>query len=218
MGIPLLEARNLEIELDKDRSLIVDFTLGIGEAIKVSGTSGSGKTTLLRTLARLTLKQSGEISFLGQGSPSISPPKWRRQICYLAQTPKMLPGTVEDNFKIPTGFRSADGKIFSRLKAAELLELLGLPSKLMETDAAVLSGGEAARVALARALINQPNVILADELTAPLDEENALRVVNLLEEWLHKDKRGLVVVAHQSSVWDRIINKTTDIDKFIRHT
>jgi putative ABC transport system ATP-binding protein len=208
----LLKLSNFKLKIGDNMVLQGDFILKPGEVHKLNGRSGSGKTTFLKTLARLHPLESGDLYFSGQNSRTIAPTLWRRKIGYLAQNPKMLPGSVEDNLKIPFQFSISNGRNFDPHLAAELLTDTGLSADLLKADAALISGGEASRVALIRTLLCQPQVILADEITAPLDPESADNTVKLLMKWLKREQRGLVVVAHQSQIWEGLINRSTNLD------
>lgn len=210
----LLQIKNLDFRLDEHRRICASFTLGKGEAHQISGRSGGGKTTLLRVIALLTPRISGEILFKGDESRQFAPCEWRRKICYLAQKPTMLPGTVEDNLKAPTKLKISGKRQFNGDRCAELLNALGLEKDSVYKDASVISGGEASRVALVRAIQSDPQVILADEITAPLDEDNANLMVKVLNDWLKGGERGLIFVAHQDSVWREMKCREMKVEEF----
>jgi putative ABC transport system ATP-binding protein len=199
-----LEARELRADLAKDRSIQASLALDAGAALQVAGPSGAGKTTLLRLLARLETRDGGELLLDGEPAERIKPTRWRRRVVYLAQQPAMLEGTVLDN--LAAGFLPAEGGgIFpdaKRDQACRLLSALGLDSngELLEQTATTLSGGEAARVALCRALLIEPAVLLADEPTANLDSDSAALLVEVVRRWLG-DGGALVLVAHDEEPW-----------------
>lgn len=217
MNNTLLQAKDLDFNLSEERTIRANFTLGMSEAHQISGRSGGGKTTLLRVIALLTPRISGDIYFQGKESRQFAPFEWRRKICYLAQKPTMLPGTVEDNLKAPTKLKISGKRQFDGDICAELLEILGLEKDIMNKDASVISGGEASRVALVRAIQSDPQVILADEITAPLDDDNANLMVKALSDWLKGGERGLIFVAHQDSAWRVMKYSETEIEEFLNH-
>ncbi len=210
----LLELRNLEIQLDGNRSVRGNLALNPGEAHRLGGRSGGGKTTLLRAVSLLSPRKSGEVFFRGKESAEFQPWEWRRQVCYLAQKPVMLPGSVRDNLALPSTLKIAGKSSFNCEKCEELLTGLGLEKSLLDRDSAVISGGEAARIAVIRAVLSNPSVILADEITAPLDDENALHVVKFLKKWLQEGERGLIFVAHQNEAWEGTVCCESDVENF----
>ena len=214
MNNPFFQLQDLRFNLDGKRQLKVNLSLSQGQMLQITGRSGGGKTTLLRVIALLTARMSGEIFLNGRESRAIHPWEWRRQVCYLAQKPTMLPGTVEDNLALPMKLKIAGKNQYQCDKCAQMLEKLGLEGDILKKDASVISGGEASRVALVRALQSQPKVILADEITAPLDEENARLVVIMLTEWVKGQNRGLIFIAHQAEIWNDVRCCTTEIGDF----
>ena len=210
-----MEVEELEVQLDGSRKLTVDLTLNRREAVRLSGPSGSGKTTLLKALALLNPRISGKIMFNGQESGAIPPPVWRAAVCFLPQKPTMLPGSVEDNLKIPAALKITSPGSYSLKRAESLLELLGLPGSIINVEAVRLSGGEAARVALARAMMGNPKVILADEITSQQDESSARLMVGFLNEWRMVEESGLIFVAHQSGIWNNIQYTEINIRDFL---
>jgi len=213
----MLELRNFEIGLDGKRKLMVDFSLRAGVALRLSGKSGGGKTTLLKAAALLIPRLAGEIFLHGRESKEYLPYHWRRQVSYLAQKPAMIPGTVEDNLRLPFSLKISGKASYACENCAALLDTLGLDKDTLHRDAAVISGGEASRVAVLRSIIAEPSVILADEITAPLDAENASKVVAALKEWLSGGQRALLFVAHQDEVWEGLTAGEMMIDKFLNY-
>lgn len=214
MPTTLLELRNLEIQLDGRRSVRGNLALNPGEAHRLGGRSGGGKTTLLRAIALLSPRKAGAVFLWGKESADFQPWEWRRQVCYLAQKPVMLPGTVRENLMLPFKLKIAGKSGFDCDKCEELLTGLGLEISLLDRDSAVISGGEAARVAVIRAILSQPAVILADEITAPLDDENAVNVVKFLKRWLQNGEHGLIFVAHQNEAWEGTVCCESDVGNF----
>ncbi len=208
---PLFEAKALKVTLDGSHELEVNLALKSGEAVQLTGPSGSGKTSLLKALARLNLRISGEIILAGRESADYPPQEWRAAVCFLPQKPVMLPGTVEANLKTASSLKIGGKKPFSRHQAEELLEHLGFSRSIIEVEASRLSGGEAARVALARALMGNPRVILADEITSQQDEGNAIKMAQTLDRWRRQGNRGLIIVAHQTGVWNQVEHSSVDI-------
>ncbi|MEV4420978.1 ATP-binding cassette domain-containing protein [Patulibacter sp. NPDC049589] len=164
------------------------LTVPRGAVTALVAPSGAGKSTLLRCLNRLLDPDAGTIELAGRNVRGIDPRELRRRVGLVAQTPTMLPGTVRDNvaYALPA---ATDGDVARALRAA------GLPDAFAGRDAAGLSGGERARVALARALSRAPEVLLLDEPTAALDADTAALVGRTLRA-LADDGVGVCMAVH----------------------
>jgi putative ABC transport system ATP-binding protein len=169
-----------------------------GHILAIRGPSGAGKSTLLKMLARLIIPESGEIIFRGQSWQTISPMAWRTRVHYVAQKPVMFPGTLEENFRMPFKVSSIlNGKGFSRENMLQYMAATDLPLSMLSQEAGTLSGGEAARAALIRALLVEPEILLLDEPTAYLDGDNRAAVIDLLNQWVFTQERAIIVVSHK---------------------
>lgn len=140
--------------------------------LAVAGPSGAGKSTLLRLLNRLDDPLSGTITWNGRDLTSIDPRALRRQVAMIFQKAPIFTGTVFDNFTV------ADPAV-TRERARHVLDHVGMPTDLLDRDADRLSGGEAQRMCIARALLTEPAVLLADEPTAALDTASRRTVEDL---------------------------------------
>jgi ABC-type multidrug transport system fused ATPase/permease subunit len=147
----------------------VDLLVRPGEVVALTGTSGAGKSTLLRACVRLVDLAAGTVRLDGTDVRELDPRVLRRRVGLVAQHPVMLPGTVADN--LAYGLDGLAGGDRDRALLAS-----GLDASFASRDAARLSGGEQARVGLARALTRRPEVLLLDEPAAALDAELAERV------------------------------------------
>jgi putative ABC transport system ATP-binding protein len=174
----------------------ITFTLNEGDVLEIKGPSGSGKTTLLKILARLYPSSSGVISLDGKQTSEVTPQVWRREVAYLAQKPALLPGTSLDNLRTPFSLHVAHKAKFPKEKAEKLLSDLGIDDATAQRGSRVLSGGEGARVALARALLLGPRVLLSDEVSAALDDRSRKQTVAVIKNWMREQGGILIFTAH----------------------
>ena len=184
-----------DITVVRDQRRIVDgVTIELAEAdvVTISGPSGCGKSTLLRALATLVPIAEGTISFEGRSVSEVGITAFRRRVAYVPQAPVMCEGSVADNIRIGPSFR---GVALPNADVVALLERVGLDGALEGRPAAALSGGERMRVALARALANEPRVLLLDEPTAALDAASSKVVLDLLVD-LARSGTSLLAVTH----------------------
>jgi putative ABC transport system ATP-binding protein len=186
----------------------VDLRLEPGRLVLVGGRSGSGKSTLFSVLSGLEAPSSGRVLFAGRDLAAMGEQQRAdfrlRESGLVFQDFRLLPDlTVRENVRLPLelarrGLRGPERERYSRRavqqRVAVLLERLGL-SSLGDRFPETLSGGEQQRVAVARALANDPGVVLADEPTANLDEENAHEVMGMLRD-AARAGRVVMVVAH----------------------
>ena len=185
----------------------VSFVLAAGGRLAIMGPSGSGKSTLLSILGTLEEPTSGTVR-LGGLDPFAALPAGRaafrnRQIGFVFQEHQLLGSlTALDNVVVPA---IASGRVTPGIetRARELLDRVGLGSRLGHLPAE-LSGGERQRVAVARALLLEPRLVLADEPTGQLDARTAATVTDLLVELASESGRMLVVVTHADAVARRI--------------
>ena len=187
----------------------LDLEIGDGSAVAVVGPSGSGKTTLLNVLGAMLPPTSGEVAVGGQNISGLSEKeaaKFRnRELGFVFQQHHLLPQlTVLENVLIPRLAGGWDEKEReTRARAEALLERVGLGHRLTHLPSA-LSGGEKQRVAVARALINEPSLILADEPTGALDHETGQKVTDLLLEVQQEKGVTLIVVTHDLDLAARV--------------
>jgi lipoprotein-releasing system ATP-binding protein len=177
----------------------VDLHIAPSEIVSIVGSSGAGKTTLLTILGTLDKPTSGEIEFNGINITSLSEKKlaqFRNQyIGFVFQFHHLLPEfTALENICIPAFINKASKKE-AELNAYKLLNLLGLEDRANHKPSE-LSGGEQQRVAVARALINNPKVIFADEPSGNLDSSNAQKLHELFFTLREELKQTIVVVTH----------------------
>jgi putative ABC transport system ATP-binding protein len=186
-------------------TLVNDVTVQIqtGEVLAVVGPSGSGKSSFLRLLNRLDEPTSGTVFVKGIDYRQLPPRELRRKVGMVTQRAFMFPGTVAENLSFGPRRR---GEALSDARAEELLTRVGLPG-YGARDVVNLSGGEAQRVSLARALANSPVVLLLDEPTSALDDEAKSGVESLIREIISDSRLTCVVVTHDVSQAARMANR-----------
>ncbi len=184
----------------------ISFRLAGGDSLAITGPSGSGKSTLLQIVGTLDEPSSGTVEINGSEPFSLPEPELARfrnsTVGFIFQEHYLLPQySVIENVLVPTlAYPTSDAKAV-REHALELIERVGLSHRL-EHRPAELSGGERQRVAVARALVNRPSLLLCDEPTGSLDQATAGAVGDLLGE-LHSDDSILIVVTHSLELAER---------------
>lgn len=183
----------------------VDLTINKKEVISIVGASGAGKTTLLQLIGTLDTPDGGSITFDTVNTANLSKKQLAQfrnsEIGFVFQFHHLLPEfTAIENVCIP-GYLSKTPKKEIENRAKELLEMLGLGDRL-DHKPSQLSGGEQQRVAVARALINNPKVILADEPSGNLDSKNAQDLHNLFFELRDKMNQTFIIVTHNEKLAD----------------
>ncbi len=165
------------------------------EFVLLQGPSGAGKTTLLRQLVGLLPAQGARRVFLGEEFLPEDLPRFRRYCLLLPANAPMLLGSIRENLLFPFKHKLARGT-FKASKASELWKELGLGDLRWEQDVGSLSLGERHRLALVRALLWEPHVILADEPFSGLDKENFGRAWQALFKFSQKGGRAVLCVSH----------------------
>ncbi|WP_018622607.1 ABC transporter ATP-binding protein [Spirosoma luteum] len=181
----------------------IDLAIGPGEVVSIVGASGAGKTTLLQILGTLDRPDSGELRIAGQNVFALNDrqlAKFRNErIGFVFQFNNLLPEfTALENVCLP-GFIAGKDERAVRQRATELLEKLSLQDR-MKNLPSQLSGGEQQRVAVARALINQPAIVFADEPSGNLDSRNAEGLHQLFFQLRDELGQTFIIVTHNEAL------------------
>jgi ABC-type lipoprotein export system ATPase subunit len=217
---PVITTKDLSFSYETDKKKVevlknIDLSLFPGDRVAILGGSGSGKTTLLNTLALLatgkgritrlqgseyTLKDGRLTTLKKERSKSISKDKLRQRFGFVFQTAFML-GNFNALYNIGLSLRQQGiSEAIIKKKAKEMAEYLELTDKKQQRSADGLSGGERQRVAIGRALLHQPDVVFADEPTGNLDDENAIKTMELFKNRCEEMKTTLILVTHNLSL------------------
>ena len=192
MGIPVLQGVNLNIRR--------------GEIVAITGPSGCGKSTLLFILGLFLSPSQGKYYFEGEDvlvlGPSAQAEFRRKRVGFVFQTADLLENsTVYENLEFPLIYAGVNRRE-RKGRISEALDLVNLGHRIKH-PANLLSGGETQRVAVARALVNRPQVILADEPTGQLDRDNTQFIMDYFEKIVIEANTTLIVVTHDPQVADR---------------
>ncbi|GED32682.1 ABC transporter ATP-binding protein [Brevibacillus centrosporus] len=193
--------------------VLFDINLHIskGEFVALCGSSGSGKSTLLNLLAGLTKPDEGSVMVSGEEISRYSENELclfrRKSMGFIFQSYNLLPNlTALENVELPLIF-AGESVRKRRARAQEILEHVGLTGRL-DHKPNELSGGQQQRVSIARALVNQPSIILADEPTGNLDSKTEQEILTLMRQMNKENKTTFIIVTHEQEVAeqsDRVI-------------
>ena len=188
----------------------VDFEVDAGERVAIIGASGSGKSTLLNCLGGLDEITSGEVSIDGRDVHAMSEAERgalrNRELGFIYQFHHLLPEfTALENVAMPLLIDGVDVKVAAE-RALSILDEVGLADRV-EHKPGELSGGERQRAAIARALINEPRCILADEPTGNLDRQNAEQVMQIISSLNQHHSTSLIIVTHDMNIADMMDRK-----------
>jgi len=207
---PAVTCRNITKEFGTGNTRLlalrgVDFDAPYGEMTMLVGPSGCGKTTLLSVIAGLLNKTAGQIGVLGTDVDKLSPSQAvlfrRRNLGFVFQQYNLLPSlTAAENVSVPL-LAAGVKRSMAVQKAEALLGELGLGDRSHALPGQ-LSGGQQQRVAIARALIHEPPLVICDEPTAALDADSGRSVMELLRKAAVRTDRAVIVVTHDSRVFD----------------
>lgn len=189
----------------------VSLSINQGDFVSIIGESGSGKSTFLNILGGIMPPTSGEITIAGKRIDGLNENQLalfrRDHLGFVFQSYNLLPQlTAVENVEMPLIFCGVPKKV-RRQKAMEIIKKVGLEDRALHRPSE-LSGGQQQRVSIARALINNPDIILADEPTGNLDSRTSVEIINILKELNTSSKKTFIIVTHSSHVCeyaDRVI-------------
>ena len=204
----IIELKGVTKEYGQGHTLVqalkpTDFRLEAGQFVAIIGPSGSGKTTFLTLLGHLQTPSKGQILLHGKDTSQLKEKERAalrfNDFGFILQASNLIPFLkIEDQFQLIDRLSKKE-----RTDLDSLIELLDLQGTLKQYPKE-LSGGERQRAAIARALYNSPDIILADEPTASLDTERAKRVVHLLKEVTQKFNKSVVMITHDTRLLDEV--------------
>jgi ABC-type lipoprotein export system ATPase subunit len=189
----------------------ISFSVSKGDSISIIGPSGSGKSTLLNLMGTLDKPSSGKVLMHGEDVALLNANQLaeirNKKVGFIFQSHHLLPQlSALENVLVPLMFeKDKSKKELASKRAIELMVMVGLHDKLNQFPGK-LSVGECQRVAVVRALINEPEIILADEPTGSLDEASAKKMVDLLVEISDKQQVALVMVTHSNELAAKLKN------------
>lgn len=206
----LVEMKNVTKSYGKGHTEVealhnTNFYLKKGEFVAIVGPSGSGKTTFLTILGNLQEATSGEVLFQGRDTTKLKEKEKTKlrfkEFGFILQASNLIPFlTVKEQLELVDRLdKDQQGKM-NKEKLFELLDL----SEVVNSYPNELSGGERQRAAIARALYNNPSIVLADEPTASLDTNRAMGVAELLRDIAHTQNRGVVMITHDTRLLDKV--------------
>jgi len=199
-----LRAENLCFEIEEEHILDgVSLDVASGETVAIVGPSGAGKSSLLRLLDRLDEPTGGTVYLDGTDYRTLDPEQLRKRVGLVPQDPALRSGTVRENVTIGPRLR---GETVSEERLADILDAVGLAG-YADRETSDLSGGEAQRVAIARTVVNDPEVILLDEPTASLDSAAEAEVERLLADLLASGERTAILVTHDERQAERLADR-----------
>ncbi|MEF9953431.1 MAG: ABC transporter ATP-binding protein [Clostridium sp.] len=202
----ILKLENISYSYDKGRNMIlkdISFDFQKGKIYTIVGRSGAGKTTLLSLLAGLTLPTEGKILYQGKDLEGINKYEYRsRYVGVIFQGFNLLPQlTAVENVELSIDI-SGKNKTNKKEECFNLLEKVGISREKAGRKVLKLSGGEQQRIAIARALSYNPDIILADEPTGNLDGSTQSEVMSIFKKLAYEEDKCVIIVTHSPEVAD----------------
>jgi peptide/nickel transport system ATP-binding protein len=237
MADPVLSLRGLSVRFDTETGPVeavkgVDLDVHAGETVAIVGESGSGKTTLARAIVGAITPTAGTVALDGVDLTTGRSPDLRRAVQLVTQNPR---AALNRRRRVGHALEQAqrvngigDGPAERRRAAAEVLEVVHLPATVLDRRPAELSGGELARVVLARALLLRPRLLILDEPTASLDASVKSAVLEVIAQTTRRSDVATILITHELStareVADRVlvmnhgvVVETGPVDQVLEH-
>jgi len=192
------------------------IALADGQGVAVEGPSGSGKSTLLRHITALAWAPAAKRRLGGESFSGSALPAWRSRVSLVAQDAPMVTGSVRDNLGFPFSLRAGRSRRYDDVRAAALMTQVGLERLPFDREVRTLSGGERHRLALVRALLWDPPVLVADEPLAGLDPDIAAVCFDLLLRFGRRPGRLLICVLHDPEMNARVDHRLRLVSGHLR--
>lgn len=190
-----------------DLTIIKDMsgTIEQGKITAFIGPSGAGKSTLFRLLNQLKTHTKGTITLNNEDVKTIDPMTLRKKVGIVLQEGVMTPGTVYDNLFLP---RQLHDETLSEQEALSFLNKVELEARFLHTKAKELSGGQKQKVSIARTLVNQPDILLMDEITSSLDQVSTQAIETLIKQINKDDHQTILWITHNIDQAKRLSDNT----------
>lgn len=205
--IPMLSINNLQYKMPEgDKNILSNISLDVnkGQLVGIAGESGGGKSTLIRLIARLIQPTLGSCYFNGQKYASINEGAFRKYIIYISQDSTLFPVNLIENIMLDCKVTPADGLINKCLKSVSFLAAKEKYSEIDDLSGEGLSGGESQRLALSRAFVRNPKLLLVDEPTSALDLTNSICISNLLYDYTRGPSGcSAIVASHDANLLEK---------------
>ena len=201
----ILKIENLNLEIGTVKILKdISFTVQKKEIIALLGPSGSGKSSLLKSINMLNTPSCGQIKDHNNDIQEISPMALRKKIGYVLQKPTLFGNDVMENLKYPCELHQ---KVFDINLVEFYLKKVNLKPDILEKKPNELSGGEQQRISLVRTLLLEPEIILLDEVTSALDEDNTLLIEELIKYENENNELTVIFISHNNEQAKRLAQK-----------
>lgn len=201
----ILKIENLNLEIGTVKILKdISFTVQKKEIIALLGPSGSGKSSLLKSINMLNTPSCGQIKYHNNDIQEISPMALRKKIGYVLQKPTLFGNDVRENLKYPCELHQ---KVFDINLVEFYLKKVNLKPDILEKKPNELSGGEQQRISLVRTLLLEPEIILLDEVTSALDEDNTLLIEELIKYENENNELTVIFISHNNEQAKRLAQK-----------
>lgn len=207
----ILKIENLNLEIGTVKILKdISFTVQKKEIIALLGPSGSGKSSLLKSINMLNTPSCGQIKYHNNDIQEISPMALRKKIGYVLQKPTLFGNDVMENLKYPCELHQ---KVFDINLVEFYLKKVNLKPDILEKKPNELSGGEQQRISLVRTLLLEPEIILLDEVTSALDEDNTLLIEELIKYENENNELTVIFISHNNEQAKRLAQKVIYIEE-----